>query len=125
MHAKTFHMVKFRSMTDEKDANGELLSDERRLTPFGQFLRSSSLDELPGLFNVLRGELSLVGPRSLLIEYLPLCNIEQGRRHDLRSGIAGWGRSMDVTICLGRKSSSLMCGMLITNRFGSILKFYV
>ena len=87
-----FNMMKFRSMTDEKDANGELLADEQRLPAFGQFLRSSSLDELPGLINVLRGDMSLVGPRPLLMEYLPLYNTEQVRRHDLRPGITGWAQ---------------------------------
>ncbi|MFT5674680.1 MAG: lipopolysaccharide/colanic/teichoic acid biosynthesis glycosyltransferase [Paraglaciecola sp.] len=87
-----FNMMKFRSMTDEKDANGELLADEQRLPAFGQFLRSSSLDELPGLINVLRGDMSLVGPRPLLMEYLPLYNAEQIRRHDLRPGITGWAQ---------------------------------
>jgi lipopolysaccharide/colanic/teichoic acid biosynthesis glycosyltransferase len=87
-----FNMMKFRSMTDEKDANGELLPDEQRLPPFGQFLRSSSLDELPGLFNVLRGDMSLVGPRPLLMEYLPLYSAEQIKRHDVRPGITGWAQ---------------------------------
>ena len=87
-----FKMYKFRSMTEERDDKGELLPDEKRLLPFGQFLRSSSLDELPGLLNVLRGELSLVGPRPLLIEYLPLYSKEQGRRHALRPGITGWAQ---------------------------------
>ncbi|MFT4937770.1 MAG: sugar transferase EpsL [Paraglaciecola sp.] len=87
-----FNMMKFRSMTDEKDANGKLLPDEQRLPKFGQFLRSSSLDELPGLINVLRGDMSLVGPRPLLMEYLPLYNAEQIRRHDVRPGITGWAQ---------------------------------
>jgi lipopolysaccharide/colanic/teichoic acid biosynthesis glycosyltransferase len=87
-----FKMYKFRSMTEERDDNGELLPDEKRLLPFGQFLRSTSLDELPGLLNVLRGELSLVGPRPLLVEYLPLYSKEQNRRHALRPGITGWAQ---------------------------------
>jgi lipopolysaccharide/colanic/teichoic acid biosynthesis glycosyltransferase len=87
-----FTMYKFRSMTDERDSSGELLPDEQRLTPFGKFLRSSSLDELPGLVNVLRGEMSLVGPRPLLMEYLPLYSPEQARRHQVRPGITGWAQ---------------------------------
>jgi lipopolysaccharide/colanic/teichoic acid biosynthesis glycosyltransferase len=89
LHGKPFRMVKFRTMTDERDASGALLPDALRLTPFGRFLRASSLDELPELWNVLRGEMSLVGPRPLLMEYLPLYSPEQARRHDLRPGITG------------------------------------
>lgn len=85
-------MLKFRSMTDERDEHGELLPDAQRLTPFGQFLRSTSLDELPELWNVLVGDMSLVGPRPLLVEYLPLYNAEQARRHDVLPGIAGWAQ---------------------------------
>ena len=85
-------MVKFRTMTDERDADGELLPDARRLTAFGRFLRASSLDELPELWNVLRGEMSLVGPRPLLMEYLPLYSSEQARRHEVRPGITGWAQ---------------------------------
>ncbi|THF69517.1 glycosyltransferase [Deinococcus sp. Arct2-2] len=87
-----FIMHKFRTMTDERDSDGGLLPDEQRLTPFGKFLRSSSLDELPGLVNVLRGEMSLVGPRPLLMEYLPLYSPEQARRHQVRPGITGWAQ---------------------------------
>lgn len=87
-----FVMVKFRTMTDEKDASGSLLPDAQRLTPFGRFLRSSSLDELPELWNVLHGEMSLVGPRPLLMEYLPLYSPEQARRHEVRPGITGWAQ---------------------------------
>lgn len=89
---KPFTMYKFRSMTDAKGPNGELLPDAERLTKFGKFLRSSSLDELPGLLNVLKGEMSLVGPRPLLMEYLPLYNAEQSRRHNVRPGITGWAQ---------------------------------
>lgn len=92
LHGKPFLMVKFRTMTDERDANGALLPDAQRLTPFGRFLRSSSLDELPELWNVLRGEMSLVGPRPLLMEYLPLYSSEQARRHEVRPGITGWAQ---------------------------------
>lgn len=92
MHGKPFRMVKFRTMTDACDASGALLPDAQRLTPFGRFLRASSLDELPELWNVLRGEMSLVGPRPLLMEYLPLYSPEQARRHDVRPGITGWAQ---------------------------------
>ncbi|MBS6396185.1 MAG: sugar transferase [Clostridiales bacterium] len=84
-----FEMYKFRSMTDARDKNGELLPDEVRLTPFGEKLRSSSLDELPELLNILKGDMSLVGPRPLLVQYLPLYNKRQHRRHDVRPGITG------------------------------------
>ncbi len=92
LHGKPFRMVKFRTMTDERDANGALLPDAQRLTAFGRFLRASSLDELPELWNVLRGEMSLVGPRPLLMEYLPLYTPEQARRHEVRPGITGWAQ---------------------------------
>lgn len=92
LHGKPFRMVKFRTMTDARDASGALLPDAQRLTPFGRFLRASSLDELPELWNVLRGEMSLVGPRPLLIEYLPLYSPEQARRHEVRPGITGWAQ---------------------------------
>jgi lipopolysaccharide/colanic/teichoic acid biosynthesis glycosyltransferase len=89
---KPFRMVKFRTMTDERAADGELLPDALRLTPFGRMLRASSLDELPELWNVLKGEMSLVGPRPLLMEYLPLYSSEQARRHEVRPGITGWAQ---------------------------------
>ncbi len=89
---KPFRMYKFRTMTDAKGPNGELLPDDVRLTPFGRFLRSTSLDELPELWNVLKGEMSLVGPRPLLMEYLPLYTAEQARRHEARPGITGWAQ---------------------------------
>ncbi|KAF0809840.1 sugar transferase [Alcanivorax sp. S71-1-4] len=85
-------MYKFRTMTDERDANGQLLPDHVRLTRFGSLLRSTSLDELPELLNVLRGEMSLVGPRPLLMQYLPLYNDHQRRRHEVRPGITGWAQ---------------------------------
>ena len=91
-HGRPFTMVKFRTMTDERDAEGNLLADEQRLTGFGKFMRSTSLDELPELFNVLKGEMSLVGPRPLLVEYLPLYTPEQARRHEVRPGITGWAQ---------------------------------
>jgi lipopolysaccharide/colanic/teichoic acid biosynthesis glycosyltransferase len=92
LHAKPFRMVKFRTMTDAHGPDGVLLPDAQRLTPFGRFLRSSSLDELPELWNVLKGEMSLVGPRPLLMEYLPLYSPEQARRHEVRPGITGWAQ---------------------------------
>lgn len=92
LHGKPFKMVKFRTMTNERDENGELLPNEQRMTRFGNLLRSTSLDELPELWNVLKGDMSLVGPRPLLMEYLPLYNKEQARRHNVRPGITGWGQ---------------------------------
>ena len=92
MHGKPFEMVKFRTMTDTRGPDGKLLPDAERLTPFGRFLRSSSLDELPELWNVLKGDMSLVGPRPLLMEYLPLYSPEQARRHEVRPGITGWAQ---------------------------------
>lgn len=89
LHGKVFKMYKFRSMTEERDENGELLPDEKRLTDFGKKLRSTSLDELPELFNVLKGDMSLIGPRPLLVQYLPLYNKRQRHRHDVRPGITG------------------------------------
>lgn len=91
-NGKPFQMVKFRSMTDARGSDGQLLPDADRLTPFGRFLRSSSLDELPGLWNVLKGDMSLVGPRPLLMQYLPLYSPEQARRHNVRPGITGWAQ---------------------------------
>jgi len=92
MNEKIFTLYKFRTMTDERDEKGELLPDEMRLTNFGKFLRASSLDELPELFNILKGDMSIVGPRPLLIEYLPLYNAYQRRRHDVRPGLTGWAQ---------------------------------
>lgn len=92
LYGQPFKMVKFRTMTEARDATGNLLPDAERLTRFGRFLRSSSLDELPELFNVLKGEMSLVGPRPLLMEYLPLYSDTQRRRHEVRPGITGWAQ---------------------------------
>ena len=92
LHGRPFQMVKFRTMTDARGPDGALLPDADRLTPFGRFLRGSSLDELPELWNVLRGDMSLVGPRPLLMEYLPLYTPEQARRHAVRPGITGWAQ---------------------------------
>lgn len=92
LQGKPFRMYKFRTMTDARDADGHLLPDAVRLTAFGKWLRASSLDELPELINVLRGEMSLVGPRPLLMDYLPLYSPEQARRHEARPGITGWAQ---------------------------------
>ncbi|HEV3410156.1 MAG TPA: sugar transferase, partial [Chthoniobacterales bacterium] len=92
LHGRPFFMWKFRTMTDSRDADGRLLPDPERVTPFGNFLRSTSLDELPELINVLRGEMSLVGPRPLLMDYLPLYSAEQMRRHDVLPGVTGWAQ---------------------------------
>lgn len=89
---KLFTLYKFRTMTDEKDENGELLSDEARLTKFGQFLRSTSIDELPELFNILKGDMSVIGPRPLLVRYLPRYDEHQKRRHEVRPGLSGWAQ---------------------------------
>ena len=89
---KIFKLYKFRSMTDERDADGNLLPDEVRLTRFGKFLRATSLDELPESFNILKGDMSVVGPRPLLVKYLPLYNERQARRHEVRPGLTGWAQ---------------------------------
>lgn len=92
LHGVVFEMIKFRSMRDATNEQGELLPDSERLTPFGKKLRNSSLDELPGLLNVLKGHMSLVGPRPLLVEYLPLYTSEQSKRHNVKPGITGWAQ---------------------------------
>ena len=89
---RLFEVLKFRTMTDARDGHGQLLPDAARLPPFGHWLRATSLDELPELWNVLRGEMSLVGPRPLLVDYLPLYSAEQARRHELRPGLTGWAQ---------------------------------
>lgn len=97
---RIFKIVKFKTMTDERDENGHLLPDEARLTKVGRFVRSTSIDELPQLFNVLKGDMSLIGPRPLLVQYLPLYSPEQARRHEVRPGISGWAQ------CHGRNAIS-------------------
>jgi len=92
LNGKIFTLYKFRTMTDKKDENGELLPDEERLTHFGKFLRSTSLDELPELVNMLKGDMSVVGPRPLLVKYLPLYNEHQARRHEVRPGFTGYAQ---------------------------------
>ena len=89
---KIFRVVKFKSMTDERDENGTLLPDEKRLTTIGKLIRKTSIDELPQLFNVLKGDMALIGPRPLLVKYLPLYSAEQHRRHEVRPGITGWAQ---------------------------------
>lgn len=98
--AKLFKVIKFKTMTDERDANGNLLPDAQRLTKAGKFVRSTSIDELPQLFNVLKGDMALIGPRPLLVKYLPLYSPEQARRHEVRPGISGWAQ------CHGRNAIS-------------------
>ena len=92
LNRKIFNIYKFRTMTNERDKDGILLSDESRLTKFGKFLRSTSLDELPSLWNVFKSDMSLVGPRPLLLEYLPLYSTQQARRHEVKPGITGWAQ---------------------------------
>lgn len=91
-NAKIFKIIKFKTMTDERDENGELLPDGQRLTKIGRFVRTTSIDELPQLLNVLKGDMSLIGPRPLLVQYLPLYSKEQARRHEVRPGITGWAQ---------------------------------
>lgn len=91
-YGKIFKVIKFKTMTDERDENGDLLPDEKRLTKIGKFICSTSVDELPQLFNVLKGDMSLIGPRPLLPQYLPLYSKEQARRHEVRPGITGWAQ---------------------------------
>ncbi len=91
-NGKVFQVIKFKTMNDKKDENGSFLPDSERLTPIGQFVRKSSLDEIPQLLNVIKGDMSIVGPRPLLVEYLPLYNEEQQRRHNVRPGITGWAQ---------------------------------
>ena len=98
--AKIFKVIKFKTMTDERDAEGNLLPDAERLTKVGKFVRSTSIDELPQLFNVMKGDMALIGPRPLLVQYLPLYSKEQARRHEVRPGISGWAQ------CHGRNAIS-------------------
>lgn len=91
-NGKIFKLIKFKSMTDERDANGILLPDDCRLTKVGRWVRATSIDELPQLFNVIKGDMSLIGPRPLLVQYLPLYSAEQARRHEVRPGITGWAQ---------------------------------
>ena len=97
---KIFKIIKYKTMTDERDENGQLLPDAQRLTKIGSFVRKTSIDELPQLFNVLKGDMALIGPRPLLVQYLPLYSVEQARRHEVRPGITGWAQ------CHGRNTLS-------------------
>ena len=116
---KIFRVVKFKTMTDERDANGKLLPDAQRLTKAGRLVRSTSIDELPQLWNVLKGDMSLIGPRPLLPKYLPLYTPEQARRHEVRPGITGWAQ------CHGRNAISWHTyGMWITFRSGLTVRSY-
>lgn len=99
-NGKIFKIIKYKTMTDERDATGKLLPDAQRLTKVGRFVRSTSIDELPQLFNVLKGDMAIIGPRPLLVQYLPLYSPEQARRHEVRPGITGWAQ------CHGRNSLS-------------------
>jgi len=99
-NGKIFKIIKFKTMTDERGADGKLLPDDQRLTRVGRFVRSTSIDELPQLFNVFKGDMALIGPRPLLVDYLPLYSPEQARRHEVRPGITGWAQ------CHGRNSLS-------------------
>lgn len=97
---KPFKVIKFKTMTDERDSNGALLPDEQRLTKIGRFVRGTSIDELPQLINVLKGDMSLIGPRPLLMQYLPLYTPEQARRHEVRPGISGWAQVNGRNLCM-------------------------
>ena len=98
--AEIFKVIKFKTMTDERDADGYLLPDAQRLTKVGKFIRSTSIDELPQLVNVLKGDMALIGPRPLLVQYLPLYSPEQARRHEVRPGITGWAQVHGRNLCL-------------------------
>ncbi len=130
---KPFFLVKFRTMTHQRDTSGELLPDSERLTKFGKFLRSTSLDELPELWNVLRGNMSLVGPRPLLVEYLPLYSAHQTRRHETRPGITGlaqvkgrnslsWNEKFDLDVWYVDNQGFLLDSAIIFWTFASVLR---
>lgn len=133
MGGKIFTLCKFRTMTDKRDEKGELLSDEERLTPFGKFLRSTSLDELPELFNILKGDMSIVGPRPLLVCYLPWYTEEEKHRHDMRPGLTGlaqvngrnalgWEERFSFDLKYVRNCSFLMDLKIIVMTVGRVLK---
>ncbi|MEY4504316.1 MAG: hypothetical protein RL154_609 [Pseudomonadota bacterium] len=133
LNSKIFTVYKFRTMTDKKDSNGELLPDNIRLTKFGKFLRSSSLDELPQLFNVLKGDMSFIGPRPLLVEYLPLYNKTQALRHSVKPGITGlaqvngrnaisWEQKFDLDVYYVKNISFLLDGKIFLKTFLKVFK---
>ena len=132
-HGEIFGLMKFRTMTDEKDDRGELLPDEVRLTSFGKKLRSTSLDELPEFFNILKGDMSFVGPRPLLVQYLPLYNEEQAHRHDVLPGLTGWAqvngrnaisweKKFEYDVWYTRNVSFLLDLKIVFMTVGSVLK---
>ena len=133
LHGKVFNLYKFRSMNDKRDENGELLPDEIRLTSFGKKLRASSLDELPEFFNILKGDMSFVGPRPLLVQYLPLYNEEQAHRHDVLPGLTGlaqvngrnaitWEKKFEYDVEYARNISFLLDLKIIFATFGKVFK---
>ena len=133
LKGKIFNLYKFRSMNDAKDENGELLPDEVRLTSFGKKLRATSLDELPEFFNILKGDMSFVGPRPLLVQYLPLYNEEQAHRHDVLPGLTGlaqvngrnaitWEKKFEYDVEYARNVSFLLDVRIICETFGKVLK---
>ncbi len=132
LHGKIFGLYKFRSMTDQRDEEGNLLPDEKRLTSFGKKLRSTSLDELPEFFNILKGEMSFVGPRPLLVQYLPLYNEEQRHRHDVLPGLTGlaqvngrnaitWEKKFEYDVEYARNVSFLLDLKIVLKTFGKVL----
>lgn len=133
LHEKIFQLYKFRTMTDARDENGELLPDEIRLTPFGKWLRSTSLDELPELWNILWGDMAVIGPRPLLVQYLPLYNAEQHRRHEVRPGLSGlaqvhgrnglsWEEKFEMDVEYVEKVTFLRDWRIVLETIGKVLK---
>lgn len=133
LNGKVFKMYKFRSMTDACDANGKLLSDKERITKFGSFLRSSSLDELPGLWNILKGDMSLVGPRPLLVEYLDFYTVTESKRHNVRPGLTGlaqvsgrnnlaWDERLQMDVDYVDKQSFLLDVKILFMTFIKVIK---
>lgn len=119
---RIFKVIKFKTMNDRRDNDGNLLPDNERITPLGAFMRKTSLDELPQFFNVLKGDMAFIGPRPLLVQYLPLYSKEQMRRHDVRPGITGWAQCHGRNALSWAESSSSTCGMSTTCRLPLILR---